>query len=149
MSDYYQKRAKEILSTIKYATIATVSEDGKPSNSPVAHSVDGDLTIYWASDKNSQHSQNIRANENVAVVIYDSTAPEGTGEGLYFEATAIEINTPEEIIAHGESPEKLLGDAIRRFYKATPLRAWMNDVEEKDGHFVRDCRVEISLELLS
>lgn len=65
MNDQYSKRVKKILQTIKYATIATASKNGKPWNSPVAHIYDDQLNIYWFSDKESQHSQNVRKNENV------------------------------------------------------------------------------------
>ncbi|HTE22270.1 MAG TPA: pyridoxamine 5'-phosphate oxidase family protein [Candidatus Limnocylindria bacterium] len=97
MSDYHNKRAKEILQKIIYATIATASKDGKPWNSPVRHTYDKDLNIYWFSDKEGHHSRNVRQNENVFIVIYDSTVPEGQGEGVYFEAKAYEVNDPEEI----------------------------------------------------
>jgi len=44
-----------------------------------------------------------------------------------------------------DDAQEFLGDAIRRCYKATPKRMWMNDAEEKDGVFLRDYRVEIEL----
>lgn len=44
MSDYNQK-AKDILATIQYATVATVTPEGKPWNSPVAHEIDENYAI--------------------------------------------------------------------------------------------------------
>lgn len=153
MSDYHDKRAVEILRKIRYATIATANKDGKPWNSPVAHEYDNQLNVYWFSDKQNQHSQNVRENEDVFIVIYDSTVPEGDGEGVYIEAKAVELNDPEEILSvskKGEDyegkPNDFLGDAIRRVYKAVPQRVWMNDAEVTDGVFIRDYRVDISLE---
>lgn len=67
MSDYHNNRAIEILQKIRYATIATANKDGKPWNSPVAHEYDGQLNIYWFSDKQNQHSQNVRENEDVFI----------------------------------------------------------------------------------
>jgi hypothetical protein len=157
MSDYHNKRAKEILEKIQYATIATVSAEGKPWNSPVRHEYDNDLNIYWFSDKQNQHSQNVRANENVFIVIYDSTVPEGDGEGIYIEARARELADPEEILFarrikkgsdYTGSSDDFLGDAVRRVYKAVPQLMWMNDAEIKDGMFVRDYRVEVSVDIL-
>lgn len=153
MSDYHNKRAKEILQKIIYATLATVTKEGKPWNSPVRHCFDSDMNIYWFSDKQNQHSQNVRENGRVFIVIYDSTVPEGDGEGVYFEATVEELTEPEQIrkarrIKKGEgkdSPDDFMGDAIRRVYKATPTSAWMNDAEVKDGVFIRDYKVEIPL----
>jgi len=40
------------------------------------------------SDKNGQHSKNIAENNRVFIVIYDSTVPEGDGEGVYIQAMA-------------------------------------------------------------
>lgn len=156
MSDHYTTRAKQILEKIIYATIATANKDGKPWNSPVRYVYDCDLNIYWFSDKQSQHSQNVRDNEDVFIVMYDSTVPEGDGEGVYFEAKACELNDPQEIryarrLAKGpgkDAPDNFMGDAVRRVYKAVLQRAWMNDAEIKDGTFVRDYRVEVSLDEL-
>ncbi|TAH32889.1 pyridoxamine 5'-phosphate oxidase family protein [Candidatus Saccharibacteria bacterium] len=157
MNDYHTKRAVEILRKIRYATIATASKNGKPWNSPVAHEYDDQLNIYWFSDRQNQHSQNVRENEDVFMVIYDSTVPEGEGEGVYIEAKAVEINDAEEIVRvrklkKGEdyqvSANEFLGDAIRRMYKAVPKRVWMNDAEVKDGVFLRDYKVELSLDTL-
>lgn len=156
MSDYHNKRAKEILEKIIYATIATAGNDGKPWNSPVRHVYDSDLNIYWFSDKENQHSRNVRDNEDVFIVIYDSTVPEGDGEGVYIQAKAAELNDPEEIrlarrIKKGvdmDAPDDFMGDAIRRVYKAVPQRVWMNDAEVTDGIFIRDYKVEIPLDVI-
>jgi nitroimidazol reductase NimA-like FMN-containing flavoprotein (pyridoxamine 5'-phosphate oxidase superfamily) len=156
MSDYHIKRAKEILQTIKYATLATVTPEGKPWNSPVASVIDDDLNIYWFSDKEGQHSKNVRANGEVFIVVYDSTVPWGQGEGVYIQARAYELNDPDEIrsarhIKQGsdtDSPEEFMGDGIRRVYKAMPQKAWMNDDVTEGDTFIKDIRVEVPLELL-
>lgn len=153
MSERHNTRAKEILETIQYATVATVTSDGKPWNTPVAHEIDADHNIYWFSDKENQHSKNVRENPHAFIVIYDSTAPEGTGEGVYIEADVTELNDPAEInkIRNAkkgrvvDDANEFLGDAVRRCYKAVPKRIWMNDSEEKKGKFIRDYRVEIKL----
>lgn len=152
MNDYSQ-RAVKIIKQIKYATLATVTPDGKPWNSPVAHEYDQDLNIYWFSDKDNQHSKNARANGEVFIVIYDSTVPWGEGEGLYMQARVTELSDPSEIsyarrIRKGpdmDSPDDFMGDAIRRVYKAVPQKVWMNDAELKEGVFIRDYRVELDL----
>ncbi len=154
MSDNHNKRAKEILETIKYATLATVTADGKPWNSPVASILDDDLNVYWFSDKEGQHSKNVRANGEVFIVVYDSTAPWGQGEGVYIQAKAYELNDPNEIRearrikkgAGDDDPAEFMGDAVRRVYKAVPQKAWMNDDVIEDDKFIKDIRVEVSLE---
>jgi hypothetical protein len=156
MTDYTH-RAKEILEHIIYATIATADKNGQPWNSPVRHVYDKDLNIYWFSDKGGQHSKNVRENNNVFIVIYDSTVPEGDGEGVYIQAKAYEITDPEEITHarrikkgtdYNRPADDFLGDAVRRVYKAIPERVWMNADETKDGVFIKDYRVEIPLEEL-
>jgi general stress protein 26 len=158
MNEKYSKQAVGIIKSIRYATIATSSKGGQPWNSPVAHDYDDKLSIYWVSDKQNQHSLNIRENCRVFIVIYDSTAPEGTGTGVYIEAIAKEVNDSEELKAiqiidrknvNAFSEEDFLGNATRRVYKASPQKVWINDAEEKDGVFLRDYRVELDLSNLA
>ena len=157
MSDYHNRRAKEILSTVLYATVATASKDGKPWNSPLAGFWDKDCNLYWFSAKDSVHSGNIRENKDIFIVVYDSTMKEGTGEGVYIEATAHEVTDSDEVQQVVElqtgsmrcSFEQVSGDAIHRFYKATPVNIWMNDDEkDENGHYVRDVRVEVPITVL-
>jgi uncharacterized protein YhbP (UPF0306 family) len=65
MYEQLNKRAKEIIELILYITIATVSKDGTPWNSPVYSAFDEDYNFYWASDQNGQHSKNIAENDKV------------------------------------------------------------------------------------
>jgi len=152
MTDYAM-RAKAILNEIIYANVATSDKNGQPWNSPVRHVYDENLNIYWFSDKESQHSKNVRENENVFIVIYDSTVPEGEGEGVYIQAKAHEVTDPDEItfarhIKKGQNynrpADDFLGNAVRRVYKAVPQKVWMNDAEIEDGIFIRDYRVDIT-----
>lgn len=161
MSEHHNKRAAEIIKEILYITIASVSADGQPWNTPVYSAFDKDLNYYWFSDKNSQHSQNVRGNNKVLLVIYNSIVPEGTGEGVYVKATVSELNEPNEILAakavldervdkeKERDAENYMDDAVLRGYKATALQVWMND-DDKDegGNYVRDIRVEVPLDVL-
>src|SRR5579863_9582560 len=125
MSDYHLNRATEIIKAINYATLATVTPEGKPWNSPVAHTYDDNLNIYWFSDKEGQHSRNVQQNGHVFIVIYDSTVPEGQGEGVYIQANVEELRNPEAIsyarrLKKGpdhDAPDDFMGDAVRRVYK--------------------------------
>lgn len=164
MAEFHDKRAAEIINRILYITIATTSEDGQPWNSPVYSGFDKDLNFYWSSDKAGQHSKNIRANGKAFLVIYDSTAPEGTGEGVYLQCEVVELGEHEEIMAARRTtqtrkgqldemaenePAKFTGSAVRRVYKAVPQRIWMNDVElDENDKYIRDIRVEVSKEEL-
>ena len=157
MSDYHDTRATEIIKRIRYATLATVTPAGLPWNSPVAYEHDDDLNIYWVSDKEGQHSKNVVHNSRVFIVIYDSTVPEGDGEGVYIQAYVAQVTEPEEIrkvrrmkkgLHFEQSPDTFLGESIRHMYKAVPEKVWMNDAEIKDGVFIKDYRVNISLDTI-
>jgi Pyridoxamine 5'-phosphate oxidase len=142
---YYYNRATKILKTIQYATLATVCTNGRPWNSPVWAMHDTSLTLYWFSDKRSQHARNVRYNGRVFIVIYDSTLsqrlPTGDRNGLYIQARAYEVADPAEIrvirqMKKGrtqDDPRLFMGAGIRRVYKAVPERVWMNDAEQHEA----------------
>lgn len=134
MEDRHIKSVKEILEKIHYINIATVNEDGSPWNTAVSTSRDEQLNFYWGSSRDSVHSQNIRRDGTVFVTIYDSTVPEGTGEGLYLLGRAKELG-PEE------------GMAVHK-YKFTPEKIWISDeAKNEDGSYKHDIRVELDLAL--
>lgn len=147
------QRAKEIIEKILYVTVASVADDGQPWNSPVFYAYDEHYNFYWGTYRESQKAKNIRANENVFLVIYDSTVVPGTAEGVYIKATAKVLEDPEEIgfahkllsvrhIAPFWKLEEVQGDAPIRLYKAVPERIWMNGEGKENGHYI-DTRVEI------
>ena len=149
------KRAKEIIAKIPYITVASISKDGQPWNAPVFTAYDKDYNFYWGTYRDSQKSKNIRANENVFLVIYDSTVPPGEGEGVYIRAKATELDDPKEIeLAHKLlwnrhivpywRLEQVQGDTPIRLYKAVPQKVWMNSEGTVDGNYI-DTRTEIKL----
>lgn len=148
-------KAKEIIEKMTYITIASISKEGKPWNAPVFSAYDNNYNFYWGSYRESQHSKNIRANENIFLVIYDSTADAGTGEGVYIEAIGTELGDSKEIeLVHTllqtrhRVPywklEQVQRNGPIRLYKAKPKRVWMNSGEEINGSYI-DTRVEIDL----
>ncbi|MBI4118458.1 MAG: pyridoxamine 5'-phosphate oxidase family protein [Parcubacteria group bacterium] len=150
----YNKRAKAIIENVMYATVASVSAEGMPWNSPVFAAYDEHFNFYWGTYRHSQKAENIRANGNVFLVIYDSTVPPGVGEGVYIKATAKELENPEEIaFAHKLlwdrrhvywKLEHVQGNAPIRLYKAVPEKIWMNGEGEEGGMYI-DTRVEVYL----
>lgn len=148
---YYENRAKEIIGKIHYLTLATTSAENIPWNSPLAYSVDNNFNFYFGSSKESQHAHNIRNNEKGFVVIYDSTAPDGEGEGVYMTAKVRELSDAQEIQdainamfgKHSKYKiEHFTGESNLRAYKIEPITFWMNDTDEKEGLFF-DYRVQI------
>lgn len=150
------QRVTEIIAEVEYLTIATASEKNIPWNTPVYGAYDANFIFYWGSDVNAQHSKNIRVNENIFVVIYNSTVTAGKGEGVYFQATAeeltdlAEIKKAHKLLSDRRKPipywklEQVHGDTPIRLYKAIPQKFWTNDEGERDGHYI-DKRTEIKL----
>lgn len=158
MEDSNVTKAHKIIEKILYITIATASKDGVPWNSPVYSAYDKNYNFYWASWRENQHSKNIRENNNIFIVIYDSTVPEGTGEGVYIQAKAYMLTNPKEIehalgYLDGRVNKKkdlktrisqFRGDKPRRVYQAVPEKVWMNDVGDVNGEYI-DKRIEVDL----
>lgn len=146
-------KAKAILESIIYATVATVSEDGQPWNTPVAvFHFNDDYTLYWASWKENQHSQNIRANHKAFIVIYDSTPSDSNpSAGVYIQAEAFELTDEPEVMQAAQVFEgdlynpsdgkEYLSNKPRRIYKAVPQKIWMNEDDQINGNFI-DVRKE-------
>lgn len=145
--------AKSILDSIKYATIATVSADATPWNTPVAsfHFAD-DYILYWASWQDNQHSRNIRANSKMFVVVYDSTPADGSPTaGVYMQGEAYELTDEQQVMQaalvfkgdpyNPSDGKQYLGEYPRRIYKFVPGKIWMNDGDELNGNFI-DVRKE-------
>lgn len=158
MNNLKHKKARKIIEKISYITIATSSKDGRPWNSPVYCAFDEDYNFFWASWKKNQHSKNIRDNNQVFIVIYDSTVPEGTGEGVYIQGKAYEVNNEREIkhalsyldgrVNKKKDPKtrvaEFQGNKPRRVYKAVPEKVWVNGEGDIGGEYV-DKRVEVDL----
>jgi general stress protein 26 len=146
-------KAQAVLEAINYITIATVSNDGQPWNTPVARFRFGnDYTFYWASWQDNQHSKNIRANAKAFVVVYDSTpADNQPSAGVYMRGQAFELTDEQDVmraaLVFKDDPynpsdgRQYLGDYPRRIYKFVPEQIWMNDDDKVNGSFI-DVRKE-------
>ena len=146
-------KAREVLDAINYITIATVSKDGQPWNTPVAgFHFDNDYTLYWASWQDNQHSKNVRANGKAFVVVYDSTPASGQpSAGVYMKGQASELTEEQEVtqavLVFKDDPynpsdgKQYLGEYPRRIYKFVPEQIWTNDDNKVNGNFI-DIRVE-------
>ena len=148
-------RATRTLDTISNAALATMGQDGRPWNSPLYVAFDERLTFYWASQRDAVHSENIRANPDVMLVIFDSAEPDDSGHAVYLRGKAAEITDATTLHAalkciarRKREPPKAAGDFgpphERRMYKMVPEMIWTNAVQIRDGHYV-DERCEIKL----
>ncbi len=145
-------RAKELIDKIPYITIASVTPEGEPWNSPVFAAHDENYNFIWNSSVDSQHSKNIQNSGKVFIVIYDSTK-EGEGFGIYIEADAKEIEDDKLDNAikvfyekKGRQPEnksEFMSPSTRRMYMAVPKKVWINNYDK--NKLPRDWREEINL----
>jgi uncharacterized protein YhbP (UPF0306 family) len=123
---------REILAAICYMTLATADADGTPWASPVYYASEDQRTFWWVSRPEARHSRNIAARPEIAAVIFDSTQPIGTGEAVYFTATAEQVAGAEVAAgiavfsrislsegAGAWSVADVSGDAHLRLYRAT------------------------------
>lgn len=148
-------RAAELLSTLLYANLAT-ADDNLPWNTPVTAVPAANLDLYWSSWTEAVHSKNIHANPNIFITYYDSTRARGTNNHrcLYLLCQATVVSAPEEArMAHELiypaapiSLDDFFGSGLRRFYRARPLRAWLNCLSEQQLQpGTLDMRQEVSL----
>ncbi len=89
--------AKKIVADNFYMTIASASLNGQPWISPVFFAYDSDYNLYWVSNKDSLHSNLIRSNPKIAVVIFNSQAAQDDVDAVYFEADAFELHDAHRI----------------------------------------------------
>jgi dihydrofolate reductase/nitroimidazol reductase NimA-like FMN-containing flavoprotein (pyridoxamine 5'-phosphate oxidase superfamily) len=83
--------ARAIIDAGRYLTLATADEHGRPWASPVWYAHTGHREFLWVSDPGARHSRNIAARPEVGIVIFDSRAPVGRGQGVYVSAVAEEV----------------------------------------------------------
>ena len=149
------QRAKDIISQIEYATLATADRTGQPWNSPVNIACDDSYNFYWISPAAAQHTQNITENPRVFLVIYDSRASQGEREGVYIKALASTVEDKQEVAKALELQARRRKKSIEdmnlwyessnlKIYKASPQQIWVNETRDL-GHKFVDERVEIPL----
>ena len=131
-------RVKFILQASEHMVLATADKNGKPWATPVSYAFDNENSLYWVSSKDAQHSTNIRARNEVAIVIYMT---EPTRDAIYLEADAKEVVDNKEIMSAigvrntRSQPDKfsvktiadVSGQASWRIYKATPKNMYFRE----------------------
>ena len=159
MNNELQSRAKEIIDSLEYVTISTSDRDGEPWGTPVTAFHDENYVFYWISWMNAQHSKNIRENNRAFITIFDSTRQRGDNHrrGLYIQANAVQIEDTQDAIQalqyfHSKSRvyelSDHIADSVKRIYKATPSKMWLNDLSEKQVTAeTNDMRIEVPLPL--
>jgi nitroimidazol reductase NimA-like FMN-containing flavoprotein (pyridoxamine 5'-phosphate oxidase superfamily) len=92
--------ARSILDAGIYVVLATADAEGVPWASPVWFATEDYRELYWVSYPGARHSQNIAVRPQIAMVVFDSTVPSGTGQAVYMTAIAEQLSDPAAI-EHG------------------------------------------------
>jgi nitroimidazol reductase NimA-like FMN-containing flavoprotein (pyridoxamine 5'-phosphate oxidase superfamily) len=112
-------------------TLGTADGSGRPWVLPVYYAHEGYERFYWVSSPEATHSRNIATRPEVAIVIFDSRAPVGRGQGVYMSALAEELSGDDldrgiaifssRSEAHGAdewTPQDVRPPARHRLYRA-------------------------------
>jgi nitroimidazol reductase NimA-like FMN-containing flavoprotein (pyridoxamine 5'-phosphate oxidase superfamily) len=89
--------ARGILDAASYVVLATADADGVPWASPVWFAMEDYRELFWVSFPGARHSQNIAARPLIAMVVFDSSVPPGTGQGVYMSATAQRVTDLDDL----------------------------------------------------
>ena len=73
--------AMTIIDSNMYMVLGIADAAGQPWVSPVYYASAGYREFYWVSSPEVRHSQNIAIRPQLSMVIFDSKAPIGTGQG--------------------------------------------------------------------
>jgi uncharacterized protein YhbP (UPF0306 family) len=74
-----------------YMVLGTADQDGRPWVSPVYYAPAEYREFFWVSSPETRHSRNLQTRGDLSIVIFDSSAPIGTGRGVYMSASAHEL----------------------------------------------------------
>jgi len=145
--------ARDLIEASRYLVLATADAWGRPWSSPVYFAHIGFTEFFWVSSPEVTHSRNIAIRPEVSIVIFDSRAPIGTGQGVYVSAIAELLEDGETArgieafsrrsVSHGGpewTSEDVRSGAGLRLYRAT---AGSHSMLAKDGQ--PDHRVPVSL----
>jgi len=130
--------ARTIIDSNMYMVLGTADESGQPWVSPVYYASAVYAEFYWVSSPEARHSRNIEVRRQVSIVVFDSQAPIGKGQGVYMSAVAkqltdVELERGIEIysrtsLGHG-GHEWTLEDvqlpALYRLYRAIASEHWV------------------------
>ena len=78
-------------------TPGTADAEGRPWVSPVWFARSRYSELFWVSAPGARHSRNIAVRPDVAIVVFDSTVPIGSGRAVYMSALAERLTDEREI----------------------------------------------------
>ncbi len=153
-------RAKQLIYTSRHISLATTNADGSPHNSPVRFFYDEKLeNIYWGSNAEALHSQNILRTGQIFAVLFDRIE----NGGVYIKCEGGHILDGKELevgleITNSsrakEGQQKINLDyysagSVQKLWSAKITNLWINmPVRDENGFILRDERVELERNIL-
>ncbi len=138
---------RTIIDSNMYMVLGTADESGRPWASPVYYASAGYTEFYWVSSPEVRHSHNIAIRSQISIVVFNSQASIGTGQGVYMSAVAEELTGGDldrgiEIysrssLGHGGhewKQEDVRSPALYRLYRATVSEHWILDPTSHPDH---------------
>lgn len=135
--------ARDIIEANRYLVLATADATGRPWSTPVYFAHIDFTEFFWVSSPDVTHSRNIAVRPEVGIVVFDSQAAIGTGQGVYMSALAKLLDGGEidrgieafsrRSVAHGGpewTSEDVQPGAGLLLYRATAESHW---ILAKDG----------------
>ncbi|CAM5286430.1 pyridoxamine 5'-phosphate oxidase family protein [Streptomyces griseorubiginosus] len=141
--------AQAIVEASRYLVLATADAEGRPWSTPVYFAHMGCREFFWVSSPDVTHSRNIAVRPRVGIVVFDSSAEIGTGQGVYMSAVAEELVDGAERALEVFSRRSLLhggrvwtlddvrGDSGMRLYRAVAEAHSMLAKDGRPDHRVR------------
>jgi nitroimidazol reductase NimA-like FMN-containing flavoprotein (pyridoxamine 5'-phosphate oxidase superfamily) len=86
---------RAIIDTNLYMVLGTADERGQPWVTPVYYAATDYREFFWVSRPEAVHSRNIKARPAIGIVIFDSSVPIGTGQGVYMNAIAEKLQADD------------------------------------------------------
>jgi hypothetical protein len=86
--------ARGLIDASMYMVLATADRAGRPWSSPVYFAHLECREFFWVSSPQAAHSRNITVRPQVGIVVFDSSTPIGTGQGVYMSAVAESVHGP-------------------------------------------------------
>ncbi|HSK87122.1 MAG TPA: pyridoxamine 5'-phosphate oxidase family protein [Anaerolineales bacterium] len=139
--------AKTIIDANMYMVLGTADGSGQPWVSPVYFASAAYKEFYWVSSPDVRHSRNIAVRPQIGIVIFNSQASIGTGQGVYMSAIAkeligVDLERGIEVFSrtslghggHEWKPEDVKGSALYRLYQAITQEHWVLDPNGHPDH---------------
>ncbi len=106
---------RDMIEASRYLVLATADAAGRPWSTPLYFAHIGFTEFFWVSSPDVTHSRNIAVRPEVGIVVFDSQAAIGAGQGVYVSATA-------KLLEDGETDPGI--DAFSRRSVAHGAREW-------------------------